>query len=228
MRRQDWSQVFSAAALLAALATLLRGRPRRAVGFVAAAAAGDAVARRWSRADPTPLPYLLRWELAIPKPTGPLKRALAAREGERVLEIGPGLGQHAVEVAGYVGPEGRVDVLDVQQEMLDATLARAERRGVSNVVAAPAPSSGRLPYEDALFDAAYIVTVLGEVADRQQLLAELRRVLKPGGRLVVGEVALDPDFVPARRLRPLVEAAGLRFERRFGPPFAYHARFVVP
>ncbi|HEV3319923.1 MAG TPA: class I SAM-dependent methyltransferase [Solirubrobacteraceae bacterium] len=227
MRRQDWSQVVSATALLAALAALLRGHPRRAVGFMAAAIAGDTVARRWSRGEPAPLPYALRWELAIPRPTGPLRRALAAREGERILEIGPGLGQHAVEVAGYVGLEGRVDVLDVQQEMLDATAARAERRGVRNIVAALAESSGRLPYEDACFDAAYIVTVLGEIADRRQTLVELRRVLKPGGRLIVGEIAVDPDFVPARQLCPMAAAAGFRLVRRFGPPFAYHAQFVA-
>jgi SAM-dependent methyltransferase len=228
MRRQDWSQVVSAAALFAALASLLRGRPRRAFGFVAAAVAGDTLARRLSRGEPTPLPYALRWELAIPRPTGPLRRALAARKGERILEIGPGLGQHAVEVAGYVGQEGRVDVLDVQQEMLDATAARAERRGVHNVVAALADSSsGRLPYQDASFDAAYIVTVLGEIRDPQQTLVELRRVLKPDGRLIVGEIALDPDFVPARQLRSMAEAAGLRLVRRFGPPFAYHAQFVA-
>jgi SAM-dependent methyltransferase len=228
VRRQDWSQVVSAMALFAAFASLLRGRPRRALGFMAAAAAGDTVARRWSRGEPTPLPYLLRWELAIPRPAGPLRRALAAREGERILEIGPGLGQHAVDVAGYVGPKGRVDVLDVQQEMLDATAARAKRRGVGNVVAALATASGRLPYEDDSFDAAYVVTVLGEIPDHQQTLVELRRVLKPGGRLVVGELAIDPDFVPARRLRPMAEAAGLRLVRRLGPPFAYHAQFVAP
>ncbi len=227
MRRQDWSQVVSAAALIAALASLLRGRRRAGFGFLVAALAGDSAARRFSRGAPAPLPYLLRWELAIPRPTAPLRRALAAREGERILEIGPGLGQHAVEVAAYVGPEGRVDVLDVQQEMLDATAARAQRRGVRNIVAALAGSSGRLPYDDASFDAAYIVTVLGEIADREQALAELRRVLKPGRRLIVGEVAIDPDFVPSRQLRPMAEGAGLRLVRRFGPPFAYHAQFVA-
>jgi SAM-dependent methyltransferase len=227
MRRQDWSQVASVAALFAALAAVLRGQPRRAFGFMVGAVAGDTVARRWSRGEPTPLPYLLRWELAIPRPAGPLRRALAACRGERILEIGPGLGQHAVEVAGYVGPEGRVDVLDVQQEMLDATAARAERRGVRNIVAGLAASSGRLPYDDASFDAAYVVTVLGEIPDCQRTLVELRRVLKPGGRLIVGEMVLDPDFIPARRLRAMAEPAGLRHVHRFGPPFAYHAQFVA-
>jgi SAM-dependent methyltransferase len=227
MRRQDWSQVASAAALLGALASFLRGRRGRASGLLAAAIAGDVLARRFSRSEPTPLPYALRWELAIPRPAGSLRRALAAREGERILEIGPGLGQHAVEVAGYVGPSGRVDVLDVQQEMLDATATRAERRGVHNVVAALADSSGRLPYEDASFDAAFIVTVLGEIRDPQQMLEELRRVLKPDGRLIVGEIALDPDFIPARKLRSMAEAAGHRMVRRFGPPFIYHAQFVA-
>jgi len=111
--------------------------------------------------------------------------------------------------------------------MLDATTARAERRGVRNVVAALATSSGRLPYEDASFDAAYIVTVLGEIPDPQQTLVEVRRVLKPGGRLIVGEIAIDPDFVTARKLRPMAEAAGLPLVHRFGPPFAYHAQFVA-
>lgn len=218
----------SAAALLAALAALLRGRRRSAFGFLAAAGAGDALARRFSRGEPTPLPYALRWELAIPRPTGPLRRALAASKGERILEIGPGLGQHAAEVAGHVGPEGRVDVLDIQQEMLDATAARAERRGLHNVFAALADSSsGRLPYADESFDAAYIVTVLGEIRGPQQVLEELRRVLKPGGRLIVGEIVVDPDFIPARQLRSMAEAAGFRLVRRFGPPFAYHAQLVT-
>src|ERR1700690_3465501 len=112
--------------------------------------------------------------------------------------------------------------------MLDATAARAGRRGVHNVVAALADSSSRrLPYQDAAFDAAYIVTVLGEVPDAQQTLVELRRVLKPDGRLIVGEIGLDPDFVPVRKLRSMAEAAGLSLVRRFGPPFAYHAQFVA-
>ena len=143
-----------------------------------------------------------------------------------MLEIGPGLGQQAVRVARAVGVDGRVDVLDVQQQMLDATIRRAEGQGLRNVVATTADASGRLPYEDRSFDGAYLMSVLGEIAHRERTLGELRRVMKPHGRLVVGEVLLDPDFISSRRLQLMAEAAGFRLERRFGPPFAYEARFV--
>jgi ubiquinone/menaquinone biosynthesis C-methylase UbiE len=148
------------------------------------------------------------------------------RAGERVLELGPGLGQEAVEVARCVAPDGRLDVLDVQQEMLDATMQRARDRGVDNITPTLGDASGDLPYGDGLFDAAYMTGVFGEIPDKPRVLSELRRVLKPGGRLVVGEAALDPDFVSLGRLRALVEEAGLRFERRLGPPFVFYARFL--
>ena len=66
----------------------------------------------------------------------------------------PGLGREAVRVAQIVGPEGVVDVLDVQPSMLDATRQRAQRHRLHNVVTSTADASGRFPYPDATFDAA--------------------------------------------------------------------------
>lgn len=112
----------------------------------------------------------------------PLAQALEPRRGERILEIGPGLGQHAVQVAQAVGGTGQVDVVDIQQGMLDATVGRAERNGITNIVPVHADASERLPYEDDAFDAAFVMGVLGEIPDRERALAELHRTLKPGGR----------------------------------------------
>jgi hypothetical protein len=57
---------------------------------------------------------------------------------------------------------------------------------------------------------------------------KLRRVLKPGGRLVIGEHFVDPDFVSLGRLKHLTRDAGFAFERRTGPIAIYLARFCVP
>jgi SAM-dependent methyltransferase len=219
--------VVSGSAVAAAVLALV-GRKRRTASLLfLTAVAAETLGRIWSRRNPRPIPAALRWVLRTPHPLDALRRALAARPGERVLEIGPGLGQHAVEVARWLLPDGSLDVLDLQQEMLDATMRRAAGRGVHNIEPALGDASARLPYPDARFDAAYLMTVLSELPDRERTLAELRRVLKPGGRLVVGEVVADPGFAPLGKLVALAERQGFRFAQRFGPPVAYFARFVV-
>lgn len=226
MRKQDYAQFVSVCGLGAGVVSFTTGRRWRAALFLGVATAADLVARRASRDRPGPLPASLRWVLAVPRPSGGLRRALAAKPGERILEIGPGLGQQATAVAQWVGPEGQVDVVDVQEEMLQATSARAARRGVGNVVPELVGPSDVLPYEDEGFDRAYLSSVLGEIRDPANALRELHRVLKKGGRLVVSELAIDPDFIATRRLEQLCRAAGFERDARFGWSFAYHARYV--
>jgi ubiquinone/menaquinone biosynthesis C-methylase UbiE len=145
---------------------------------------------------------------------------------ERMLEIGPGTGYYALRVAGWLSPGGTLDILDIQQQMLDHTMRRAREIGVENII--PARGDARdLPYQDNAFDAAYLVATLGEVPDKQRALKELCRVLKPGGRLVVGESQPDPHMVGLRTLRSLAQAAGLAFQRRTGGPLGYFVSFKV-
>ncbi|AHY48157.1 ubiE/COQ5 methyltransferase family (plasmid) [Rubrobacter radiotolerans] len=202
------------------------GRRTAAVGGALAAAALLAYALWW-RKNPSACPYALRFFVELPHPfitRGRLREILAPRPGERVLEVGPGTGYYALHVAEWLGPSGRLDVLDLQQEMLDHTMRRAAGLGIENIVASRGDAQA-LPYPDGGFDAAYLTVVLGEVPDQEQALRELRRVLKPGGRLVVGEVFPDFHMVPFGALRQRAEAAGLAFERRLGGPLGYFARF---
>ena len=103
-------------------------------------------------------------------------------------------------------------------------MRRAAERGLANVT----PTQGdarQLPYPDASFDAAYLTAVLGEIPDQDAALRELARVLKPGGRRVVGELFGDPHGVSPKPLRRRAEAAGLSFTRRSGTPLGYFAAF---
>jgi ubiquinone/menaquinone biosynthesis C-methylase UbiE len=106
--------------------------------------------------------------------------------------------------------------------MLEHTLRRAREAGVDNVE--PRQGDARsLPYRDGTFDAAYLVAVLGEIPDQEAALRELRRVVRPSGRLVVGELLGDPHMVGENALRRRAEAAGWRFERRVGPRVGFFA-----
>jgi ubiquinone/menaquinone biosynthesis C-methylase UbiE len=99
----------------------------------------------------------------------------------------------------------------------------ANKRGVTNVLPALGDAQA-LPYGDASFDAAVLITVLGEIPDQDRALSEIERVLKPGGRLIVGEMMVDPHIVTSGKLRERAAVAGLSFERRLGSPLAFFAR----
>jgi ubiquinone/menaquinone biosynthesis C-methylase UbiE len=183
--------------------------------------------RAWAALRPTVFPYFARSILDLPRPLitrAGLVGILAPRPGERILELGPDTGYYTLLVAARIGPEGTLEILDVRQGFLDHTIERARRSGHRNVVATCGDARS-LPYPDGSFDAAYLVSVLGEIPDPPAALRELRRVLKPEGRIVVGEIFIDPDFPRFRWIVKQAVAAGLRLGRRTGTPLAYFAEF---
>ena len=143
-----------------------------------------------------------------------------------MLEVGPGTGYYTLDMADWVSPGGELAIVDLQQEMLDHTMRRARERGLGNITATQGDAQ-QLPFPDASFDAAYLIAVLGEIPDQDAALRELARVLKPGGRLVVGELFGDPHWVAPRRLRQRADAAGLSFAERSGTSLGYFARFTA-
>jgi ubiquinone/menaquinone biosynthesis C-methylase UbiE len=175
------------------------------------------------------MPYAQRFFTQLPHPLitrARLREILEPQPDDHMLEIGPGTGYYTLSLAEWVHP-GTVEILDLRQEFLDHVMRRAGMRGLGNI----RPTCGdaqALPYDDDRFDAAVLITVLGEIPDQIAALRELQRVLKPGGRLIIGELfPPDPHIVPFASLRPRVESAGFHFERRVGPAFGYFARFTA-
>ena len=182
----------------------------------------------WLRANPSACPYSQRWMLEVPRPfigPGRLIEVLEPAAGETLLELGPGTGAYTLPVAERLG-DGTLHVFDLQQQMLDLVARRASERGLSNIVPHQGDATS-LPYDDDSFDGAFLVTVIGEIPDQDAALRELARVVRPGGRVVFGEMALDPHVVPLGALRRRCERARLRFDRRTGGPLGFFARFTA-
>jgi ubiquinone/menaquinone biosynthesis C-methylase UbiE len=137
----------------------------------------------------------------------------------RVLELGCGPGffsPHLTDVTGHLV------LVDVQHEMLRLARERLVGRRYLGVAQADGAALG---LASGTFDAALIATVLGEIPDPAGCVAEVRRVLRPGGTLTVAETRRDSDFIPMAALTQLVEPCGFALVARRGTRWQYAARF---
>jgi ubiquinone/menaquinone biosynthesis C-methylase UbiE len=114
-----------------------------------------------------------------------VREALGARVGDRVLDIGCGPGFASAELLAEVGPTGAVIGVDTSEAMLAAARRRCTGLGNARFYAA---SATQLPLDDRSFDRALCVQVLEFVPEVSLALAELYRVMRPGGRAVVWDV----------------------------------------
>jgi demethylmenaquinone methyltransferase/2-methoxy-6-polyprenyl-1,4-benzoquinol methylase len=112
---------------------------------------------------------------------------LAPQPGERILEIGFGTGHCLVELAKAVGPEGKVYGIDISEQMVSLTRDLLKKQGLAERVALTCGDAVRMPYDDNSLDGIFASFTL-ELFDTPEIplvLAECRRVVKPGGRLCV-------------------------------------------
>jgi SAM-dependent methyltransferase len=137
-------------------------------------------------------------------------QALAAlRPGETVLDLGSGAGFDCFLAAGKVGSTGRVIGVDMTDAMLKKARANTEKTGLRNVEFRKGEIEA-LPVEDDSVDVVISNCVLNLVPDKDRAFREIHRVIKPGGRLAVSDMAweIEPPASVRQDLEALVGCIG--------------------
>lgn len=169
----------------------------------------DALLHKTRQKNVSPYPHQAAFFLnnpfrrAVSKPAR-IVDSIGLTGSEHVLEVGPGPGFYSVEIARRLS-YGRLDLFDIQPEMLAKAGRQLERAGFHDVGFTTGQASDGFPFPDNTFDVAFLAAVIGEVPDKRACIRSLARVLKPGGRLVFAEAFPDPDRMSVQDLRDLAE-----------------------
>jgi arsenite methyltransferase len=142
----------------------------------------DEQARRFLSAGQRPERIARRKELI---------EALAVQSGDRVLDVGCGAGLLAAEIAALVGPAGRVEGVDISEDMLAVAQTGSRDQPFSSWIHFGRADAAELPFPDGSFDAVVSYMVYEYVAPIDKALSELRRVLRRGGRALVVDADSD-------------------------------------
>jgi len=109
------------------------------------------------------------------------------RRGQKILDLASGTGDLAARFAGLTGPEGLVVMTDINAAMLEQGRNRMADDGLIGNVLYSQVNAESIPFEDNTFDCITIAFGLRNVTDKQKALTEMKRVLRPGGRVLILE-----------------------------------------
>jgi SAM-dependent methyltransferase len=166
---------------------------RRAYSAISAGG-GEPVARRlYSEQELAEVPAgAVEWSLSVGNPV----RYAFLRPGERVLDVGSGGGIDTILAARRVGPGGRAIGLDVLEEMCERGSRHASEARVEGWTEFVQGEMEDIPLPDASVDVVISNGVLNLSARKSRALAEIFRVLGPGGRICISDLTVEGELPP--------------------------------
>jgi len=180
-----------------------------------------------------PCPVWMKWLLDPPsfhKISGRTRKTieyLDIKPGMEILDAGCGPGRLTIPLAERTGPNGTVTALDIQEGMLAEVRRRAEKESLTNIrYLQGGIGDGKLPKE--AYDRIVMITVIGEIPDRDRAMQEIYQALKPGGILLIEETIRDPHFQRTQTIRTMASELGLIERGLFGSRFTYTILFEKP
>ncbi len=135
----------------------------------------------WDRAADT---YEVSWAAQLKPAQDRLLEMAGLQSGERVLDVACGTGLVTFRAAEAVGPQGHVLAVDISDRMVERVIDEAREKGATHVAARRMAAEALEGVPDASFDAVLCALGLMYVTSVEDALAEMSRVLEPGGRLV--------------------------------------------
>lgn len=118
------------------------------------------------------------------------------KEGETVVDLGSGAGIDVFLAANKVGKTGRAIGIDMTDEMLEKARKNAKEHGYSNVEFRKGDIEKRMPVDDNGVDLVISNCVINLTTDKVEAFKEVRRILRPGGRMVISDLVTSREVAP--------------------------------
>ena len=136
-----------------------------------------------------------RFKLMLDRNASKMLSEVGIDEGQSILDFGCGSGTYSIPAARLVGENGRIYSLDVSQGALQKLSKNAEREGLENIVTLLSSGNDEIPIDNETQNHVLLIDVLQEISNKETLLGEIHRILKPDGLTTIYPMHIDADEV---------------------------------
>ena len=155
-----------------------------------------------------------RFKLMLDRNASKMLSEVGIGEGQSILDFGCGSGTYTIPAAKLVGRNGKIYALDVNQGALEKLSRKAEKEGLNNIVTLLSSGDVDIPIDNETLNHVLLIDVLQEISDKDTLLVEIHRILKPDGVIAVYPMHIDSNEVIRLASNAKLRLKGRIFQER--------------